>query len=51
MSQLLGNKFDHFAEMVLPNLILLMPNSAKVMSTAGTVCIRFIIQVGGTSNM
>ena len=45
MSQQLGNKFDHFAESVLPSLINLIPNSAKIMATAGIVAIRFIIQV------
>ena len=45
MSQQLGNKFDHFAEAVLPNLISLIMNSAKIMATAGSVAIRFIIQV------
>ena len=45
MSQQLGNKFDHFAETVLPSLTNLIPNSAKVMATAGIVTIRFIIQV------
>ena len=45
MSQQLGNKFDHFAETVLPSLINLIPNSAKIMATAGIVAIRFIIQV------
>ena len=45
MSQQLGNKFDHFAEMVLSSLIALIPNSAKVMAFSGLVCIRFVIQV------
>uniref|UniRef100_T1IXA2 TOG domain-containing protein n=1 Tax=Strigamia maritima TaxID=126957 RepID=T1IXA2_STRMM len=43
-SQELRQKVDHFAEVLLPNLISLIPNSAKVMSTAGTVAIRFIIR-------
>ncbi|XP_022240436.1 CLIP-associating protein 1-B-like isoform X4 [Limulus polyphemus] len=43
-SQQLGIKFDHFAESVFPNLVSLIPNSAKIMSTAGVVAIRFIIQ-------
>ncbi|KAL5010946.1 hypothetical protein ScPMuIL_013251 [Solemya velum] len=44
LSQQLGHKFEHCAEMLLPSLIALIPNSAKVMSTSGIVCIRFIIQ-------
>ncbi|KAK2159523.1 hypothetical protein LSH36_151g01044 [Paralvinella palmiformis] len=44
LSQNLKNKFDHFAEAVFPSLINLIPNSAKIMSTAGTSCIRFVIQ-------
>ncbi len=47
MSQQLGNKFDHFAESVLPNLFNLIPNSAKIMASSGSVCLRFIIQVRG----
>lgn len=46
LSQQLGTKFDHFAESVLPSLINLIPNSAKVMATSGIVSIRFIMQVG-----
>lgn len=44
LSQQVGTRLDHFAEAVLPNLINLIPNSAKIMSTAGIVTIRFIIQ-------
>ncbi|KAL4229385.1 CLIP-associating protein 1 [Mactra antiquata] len=43
-SQRLGSKFDHSAETLLPALIILIPNSAKIMSTSGIVCIRFIFQ-------
>lgn len=46
MAQQLGTKFDHFAEAVLPSLIALIPNSAKVMASSGSVCIRFVMQVG-----
>ena len=45
MAQQLGNRMDRFAEAVLPALFNLIPNSAKIMSTSGCVCIRFIIQV------
>ncbi|XP_013773539.1 CLIP-associating protein 1-A-like isoform X5 [Limulus polyphemus] len=44
LSQQLGIKFDHFSEAVLQCLISLIPNCAKIMSTAGIVAIRFIIQ-------
>ncbi|XP_067131024.1 CLIP-associating protein 1-A-like isoform X3 [Centruroides vittatus] len=44
LSQQVGTRLDHFAEAVLPSLINLIPNSAKIMSTAGIVTIRFIIQ-------
>lgn len=42
--QQLGNKADHFAETLLPSLISLISNTAKVMATSGAVCIRFLIQ-------
>ncbi|XP_047740406.1 CLIP-associating protein 2 isoform X3 [Hyalella azteca] len=44
LAQELHHRVDHLCEMVLPHLIALIPNGAKVMSTSGTVCIRFIIQ-------
>ncbi|XP_076310026.1 CLIP-associating protein 1-B-like isoform X5 [Tachypleus tridentatus] len=44
LSQQLGIKFDHFSEAVIQCLISLVPNCAKIMSTAGIVAIRFIIQ-------
>ncbi|CAH1773836.1 unnamed protein product, partial [Owenia fusiformis] len=44
LAQQLGNKFDKFAEAVFPTLINLVPNSAKIMASSGTVCIRFIVQ-------
>ncbi|XP_069987943.1 CLIP-associating protein 2 isoform X20 [Penaeus vannamei] len=44
MSQELHHKVDHLCETVLPNLIYLIPNSAKVMASSGVVTIRFIIQ-------
>ncbi|XP_049955161.1 CLIP-associating protein 2-like [Schistocerca serialis cubense] len=44
MSQHLGSKFDHFAEIILGNLINLIPNSAKVIATAGLVTVRFLIR-------
>ena len=51
MSQQLGSKFDHFAESILPSLIALIPNSAKVMATSGIVCIRFIMQFVHTQRL
>lgn len=44
MSQVLGMKVDRFIEGLLALLINLIPNSAKIMSTSGHVCIRFIIE-------
>eukprot|EP00096_Caligus_rogercresseyi_P004598 TRINITY_DN1894_c0_g1_i8.p1 TRINITY_DN1894_c0_g1~~TRINITY_DN1894_c0_g1_i8.p1 ORF type:complete len:1296 (-),score=334.58 TRINITY_DN1894_c0_g1_i8:1093-4980(-) len=44
MSQQLHHKVDRFLEALLQNIISLIPNSAKVMSTSGIVCVRFIIQ-------
>lgn len=45
LSTLLGNKFDHGAEAIVPVLFNLIPNCAKVMSTSGTAAIRIIIRV------
>ncbi|RWS25541.1 CLIP-associating protein 1-like protein, partial [Leptotrombidium deliense] len=39
-----GTKLDRFCEVLLPTLINLIQNSAKIMSTSGVVTIRFIIQ-------
>uniref|UniRef100_H3BZD8 Cytoplasmic linker associated protein 1a n=1 Tax=Tetraodon nigroviridis TaxID=99883 RepID=H3BZD8_TETNG len=44
LSSLLGNKFDHAAESVMPTLLNLVPNSAKVMATSGTAVIRLILR-------
>ncbi|XP_078333523.1 CLIP-associating protein 1-like isoform X5 [Crassostrea virginica] len=44
LSQRMGSRFDLLAEVLLPNLINLIPNSAKVMASSGTTCIHFIIQ-------
>lgn len=40
----LQQKFSRMAEMVLPSLIKLIPNSAKIISTSAFVALRFIIQ-------
>ncbi|KAJ8035590.1 CLIP-associating protein 1 [Holothuria leucospilota] len=44
LSTKLGRQFDHAAEAVLPTLFQLIPNSAKVMSNSGCVCIEFILE-------
>ncbi|XP_035030584.2 CLIP-associating protein 1a isoform X24 [Hippoglossus stenolepis] len=44
LSSLLGNKFDHGAESIMPTLLNLVPNSAKVMATSGVVTIRLILR-------
>ncbi|XP_042166290.1 CLIP-associating protein 2 isoform X26 [Oncorhynchus tshawytscha] len=44
LSTVLGNKFDHGAEGILPVLFNLIPNCAKVMATSGASAIRFIIR-------
>ncbi|XDV34913.1 hypothetical protein PO909_004995 [Leuciscus waleckii] len=43
LSTLLGNKFDHGAEAIVPVLFNLIPNCARVMATSGTAAIRIII--------
>ncbi|XP_073768131.1 CLIP-associating protein 1a isoform X13 [Danio rerio] len=44
LSSLLGNKFDHGAESIMPTLLNLVPNSAKVMATSGVAAIRLILR-------
>ncbi|XP_060036507.1 CLIP-associating protein 2 isoform X27 [Erinaceus europaeus] len=44
LSTVLGNKFDHGAEAIVPTLFNLVPNSAKVMATSGCAAVRFIIR-------
>uniref|UniRef100_A0A8C2ABU8 Cytoplasmic linker associated protein 1 n=1 Tax=Cyprinus carpio TaxID=7962 RepID=A0A8C2ABU8_CYPCA len=44
LSSVLGNKFDHGAENIMPTLLNLVPNSAKVMATSGMAAIRLIIR-------
>merc|ERR550532_2806089 len=44
MSQVLRLKVDRFLEALMQNLINLIPNSAKIMSSSGIVAMRFIIQ-------
>lgn len=40
----LQQKFSRMAEILLPSLIKLIPNSAKIVSTSALVALRFIIQ-------
>ncbi|XP_019115966.2 CLIP-associating protein 1a isoform X21 [Larimichthys crocea] len=44
LSSILGNKFDHGAESIMPTLLNLVPNSAKVMATSGMAAIRLILR-------
>ncbi|XP_039978622.1 CLIP-associating protein 2 isoform X17 [Xiphias gladius] len=44
LSLVLGNKFDHGAEAIVPVLFNLIPNCAKVMATSGVSAIRMIIR-------
>ncbi|XP_069070604.1 CLIP-associating protein 2 isoform X10 [Pleurodeles waltl] len=44
ISTVLGNKFDHGAESIVPPLFNLVPNCAKVMATSGCAAIRIIIR-------
>ncbi|XP_075368602.1 CLIP-associating protein 1 isoform X4 [Mycteria americana] len=44
LSSVLGNKFDHGAEAIMPTIFNLIPNSAKVMATSGVVAVRLIIR-------
>ncbi|XP_046694760.1 CLIP-associating protein 1a isoform X16 [Silurus meridionalis] len=44
VSSVIGNKFDHGAEAIMPTLLNLVPNSAKVMATSGVVVIRLILR-------
>lgn len=43
LSYILGNKFDHGAEAIMPTVFNLVPNSTKIMATSGVVTIRLII--------
>uniref|UniRef100_A0AAY5EK76 TOG domain-containing protein n=1 Tax=Electrophorus electricus TaxID=8005 RepID=A0AAY5EK76_ELEEL len=44
LSSVLGNRFDHGAETVMPTLLNLVPNSAKIMATSGVAAIRLILR-------
>ncbi|KAM6893696.1 LOW QUALITY PROTEIN: CLIP-associating protein 1-B-like [Xenentodon cancila] len=44
MSSVLGGRFDHPAEAIMPTLLNLVPNTAKVMATSGVAAIRLILR-------
>nr|XP_057906744.1 CLIP-associating protein 1-B-like isoform X6 [Doryrhamphus excisus] len=44
LSSVLSNRFDHAAEAIMPTLLNLVPNSAKVMATSGVAAIRLILR-------
>nr|XP_020447624.1 CLIP-associating protein 1-B-like isoform X12 [Monopterus albus] len=44
LSLVLGSRFDHAAEAIMPTLLNLVPNSAKVMATSGVAAIRLILR-------
>ncbi|KAJ8704702.1 hypothetical protein PYW07_011890 [Mythimna separata] len=43
MSKVLRNKIDQFSLYILQELINLIQNAAKVVSSAGTICVRYIV--------
>jgi CLIP-associating protein 1/2 len=43
MSVRLTNRFERTAEGVLPAMLILIQNSAKVMSTSGSLAMRYIV--------
>ncbi|CAH0716797.1 unnamed protein product, partial [Brenthis ino] len=44
MAKVLRNKLEQFSLYILQELINLIQNAAKVVSSAGTVCVRYIVQ-------
>ncbi|XP_045905732.1 CLIP-associating protein 1-like isoform X4 [Micropterus dolomieu] len=44
LSLVLGSRFDHGAEAIMPTLLSLVPNTAKVMATSGMAAIRLILK-------
>uniref|UniRef100_A0A8C4QR33 TOG domain-containing protein n=1 Tax=Eptatretus burgeri TaxID=7764 RepID=A0A8C4QR33_EPTBU len=44
LSIVLGSRFDHGAEAIVPTLFNLVPNSAKIMATSGVATIRIIVR-------
>ncbi|XP_033991257.1 CLIP-associating protein 1-A-like isoform X3 [Trematomus bernacchii] len=44
LSLVLGSRFDHAAEAIMPILVTLVSNSAKIMASSGTAAIRLILK-------
>ncbi|XP_074483882.1 CLIP-associating protein 1-B-like isoform X6 [Sebastes fasciatus] len=44
LSTVLGSRFDHAAEAIMPILLNLVPNSAKVIATSGMAAVRLILR-------
>ncbi|XP_077423510.1 CLIP-associating protein 1-B-like [Vanacampus margaritifer] len=44
LSSVLGTRFDHAAEAIMPTLLNLVPNSAKIIATSGLAAIRLILR-------
>ncbi|KAK5847457.1 hypothetical protein PBY51_016581 [Eleginops maclovinus] len=44
LSLVLGGRFDHAAEAIMPILLTLVPNSAKIMASSGTAATRLILK-------
>ncbi|XP_075950965.1 CLIP-associating protein 1-B-like isoform X7 [Anarhichas minor] len=44
LSAVLGSRFDHAAEAIMPILLNLVPNSAKIMATSGMSTVRLILR-------
>ncbi|XP_059184202.1 CLIP-associating protein 1-like [Centropristis striata] len=44
LSSVLGSRFDHAAEAIMPILLNLVPNSAKIMATSGIAAVRLILR-------
>lgn len=45
-SQEMGKDFEQMAEVLIPALVQLLQNSAKIMSSSGLIALKFIVQVG-----
>ena len=50
-AQNMESQLEKFCEMLLPGLINLVPNSAKVMASSATTALKFIIQVSTISSL
>ena len=50
-AQNMESQLEKFCEMLLPGLINLVPNSAKVMASSASTALKFIIQVGTVSSL